>query len=102
MAGFMIRFLLCNILLGGIIAILLAAKRLLKNSLSARTQYNLWFLLPALCAVPFLPFPLTGFPRVFSWVFSWICGLKNFPASPIGTVLKESAIMTGNKGAILP
>lgn len=96
MAGFMIRFLLCNILLGGIIAILLAAKRLLKNSLSGRMQYNLWFLLPALCAVPFLPFPLTGFPRALSWVFSWICSLRSFPTSPIGTALKESA---GNNSA---
>ncbi|GAB6398212.1 BlaR1 family beta-lactam sensor/signal transducer [Faecalimonas mobilis] len=58
MAGFMLRFLICNILLCGIIGILLLMKRILKNSLSSRMQYNLWFLLLGLLAVPFLPFRL--------------------------------------------
>ena len=64
MADFMIRFLICNIVLGGIIGILLAAKQLFKNSLSSRMQYRLWFLLLGLLTVPFLPFPLTGFSPV--------------------------------------
>ena len=68
MADFMIRFLICNIVLGGIIGILLAAKRLFRNSLSARMQYHLWFLLPGLLAVPFLPFPLTGFSQRPAWM----------------------------------
>ncbi|MDE6365468.1 MAG: BlaR1 family beta-lactam sensor/signal transducer [Lachnospiraceae bacterium] len=55
MDHFMIRFLLCNLLLSGIIGVLLVWKRLLKNSLSSRMQYNLWFLLLGLLAVPFLP-----------------------------------------------
>ena len=46
MADFMIRFLLCNILLCGIIGILLLIKHILKTSLSSQMQYNLWFLLP--------------------------------------------------------
>ena len=45
MANFMIRFLICNVFISGIIGILLIAKRLFKNSLSSRMQYNLWFLL---------------------------------------------------------
>ena len=45
MADFMIRFLICNILLCGIIGILLFLKRIFKNCLSSRMQYNLWFLL---------------------------------------------------------
>ena len=55
MDQFMIRFLLCNLLLSGIIGVLLLGKRLLKNSLSSRMQYNLWFLLLGLLAVPFVP-----------------------------------------------
>ena len=59
MDQFMIRFLLCNLLLSGIIGVLLLGKRLLKNSLSSRMQYNLWFLLLGLLAVPFVPPPLS-------------------------------------------
>ena len=55
MNHFMIRFLLCNLLISGIIGVLLLGKRLLKNSLSSRMQYNLWFLLLGLLAVPFVP-----------------------------------------------
>lgn len=80
MADFMIRFLICNIVLGGIIGILLAAKQLFKNSLSPRMQYQLWFLLLGLLAVPFLPFPLTG----FSQIASWLGGSKNSPAAATG------------------
>ena len=61
MAGFMIRFLLSNVFLGGIIGILLAAKCIFKNSLSGRMQYHLWLLLTGLFIVPFLPFRFTGF-----------------------------------------
>lgn len=66
MADFMIRFFLCNIYISGIIGILLAARHLLRNILSSRMQYHLWFLLLGLLAAPFLPFHLTGFSQVFS------------------------------------
>ena len=45
MADFMIRFLICNVFISGIIGILLIAKRIFKDNLSSRMQYNLWFLL---------------------------------------------------------
>lgn len=45
---------------------MLAAKRLLKNHISARMQYNLWFLLQALFAVPFLPPIPFGFKQILS------------------------------------
>ena len=45
MANFMIRFFICNVFISGIIGILLIVKRIFKNSLSSRMQYNLWFLL---------------------------------------------------------
>ena len=57
MANFMIRFLLCNVLISGIIGILLIAKQIFKNNLSSRMQYNLWFLLLGLLAVPFYTVP---------------------------------------------
>ena len=68
MAGFMLRFLICNILLCGIIGILLLMKRILKNSLSSRMQYNLWFLLLGLLVVPFLPFRFLKLSEMFGWL----------------------------------
>ena len=56
MSDFMIRFLICNILFCGIISILLLMKHILKNCLSSRMQYNLWFLLLGLLTVPFFRF----------------------------------------------
>lgn len=66
MADFMIRFLVCNVFLSGIIGILLLIKRLLKHTLSSRLQYHLWFFLLGLCAVPFLPLRLNGLPQLLS------------------------------------
>ena len=86
MADFMIRFLICNVFISGIIGILLIAKRLLKNNLSSRMQYNLWFLLLGLLVVPFIPFRLIGFPQIFSWLGS----LRRSPSSGIGTATEET------------
>ena len=66
MSDFMIRFLICNILFCGIISILLLMKHILKNCLSSRMQYNLWFLLLGLLTVPFLP---SHFFQVFRTIF---------------------------------
>lgn len=68
MVGFMIRFLIGNALSSGIIIILLIIKRILNNILVSRLQYNLWFLLLALLAIPFYPFRLIGFPQIFIWL----------------------------------
>ena len=70
MANFMIRFLLCNVLISGIIGILLIAKWVFRNNLSSRMQYNLWLLLLGLLAVPFIPFRPVCFPQIFSWLSS--------------------------------
>lgn len=75
MAGFMIRFFIGNILISAIIGMLLITKRLLRNNLTSRMQYNLWFLLLGLLSVPFIPFRLIGFPQVFSWISK----LRNVP-----------------------
>ena len=70
MADFMIRFLICNVFISGSIVFLLIVKRIYKNSLSSRMQYNLWFLLLGLLAVPFIPFRFIGLPQIFSWLGS--------------------------------
>ncbi len=70
MANFMIRFLLCNVFISGIVGILLIAKWVFRNNLSSRMQYNLWLLLLGLLAVPFIPFRLVSFPQIFSWLSS--------------------------------
>ena len=70
MANFMIRFLLCNVLISGIIGILLIAKWVFRTNLSSRMQYNLWLLLLGLLAVPFIPFRPVCFPQIFSWLSS--------------------------------
>ncbi|MDY2596180.1 MAG: BlaR1 family beta-lactam sensor/signal transducer [Oliverpabstia sp.] len=94
MANFMIRFLICNVFISGIIGILLIAKRIFKNNLSSRMQYNLWFLLLGLLAVPFIPFRLIGFPQIFSWLGS----LRSSPASGTATAMGEAVGIhpTGN------
>lgn len=94
MADFMIRFFICNVFISGIIGILLITKRLFKNNLSSRMQYNLWFLLLGLLAVPFIPFRLIGFPQIFSWLSI----LRSSPASNAEKAISEiaGADSTGN------
>ena len=90
----MIRFFLCNVFISGIIGILLLVKRIFKNSLSSRMQYNLWFLLLGLLAVPFIPFRFIGLPQIFSWLGS----LRSSPSSGAGTNITGTAeaVTTGN------
>ncbi len=66
MTDFTIRFFLCNLALCILIGIFSAAKRLLKNSLTSRMQYRMWFGLLGLMTVPFWPFRAGG-PARFSW-----------------------------------
>lgn len=86
MAGFMIRFFLCNIFISGIIGIFLVVKHIFKNSLSSRMQYNLWFLLLGLLVIPFIPFRLFGFPQTFSWFSS----LRSLSTTDTGTAMGEA------------
>ena len=87
MAEFMIQFFICNIFISIIIGILLLAKHLLKNSLTSRMQYNLWYLLLSLLAVPFIPVQ----PIRFLQIFAWFRNLKNASSSPIGDMINETA-----------
>jgi len=93
-ANFMIRFLISNVFISSIIGILMIAKWIFKNNLSSRMQYNLWFLLLGLLAVPFIPFRLIG----FSQIFSRLASLWNSPTSITKTAMSETigANSTGN------
>lgn len=63
-----VHSLICNIFISAIIGVIIFAKRLCKNILSSRMQYNLWILLFVLLAVPFLPLRSIGFSGMFSWL----------------------------------
>ena len=93
MANFMIRFLICNVFISGIIIILLISKLIFKNNLSSRMQYNLWLLLLGLLAVPFIPFRLVSFPQISSWLRS----VRNYSASH-ADVGANNVIDTGLSG----
>lgn len=80
----MLRFLICNILLCGIIGILLLMKCILKNSLSSRMQYNLWFLLLGLLSIPFLPFRFFKLSELFVW-------LRNLSLVPVAKAESTAA-----------
>ena len=81
MTDFMIHFLISNLFISGIIGILMAVKHLLRNSLSGRMQYHLWFLLLGLLFVPFIPLRPIGFFRIFSW----LAGFRHSSVSYSGT-----------------
>lgn len=67
MLNFGIRFLICNAYICLLIGVITGLKQLLKKYLSAQIQYNFWFVLLVLLAVPFLPNNATSFLRIFSW-----------------------------------
>ena len=87
MADFGIRFFLCNILICAIIGILLMIKQVLKNHLTSRMQFHLWFLLLGLLVVPFIPVHPAPFLRIFSLFDKW----KN-AASPNIEAVTETAV----------
>ena len=86
MADFGIRFFLCNILICAIIGILLIIKQVLRNHLTSRIQFNLWFLLLGLLAVPFIPVRPAPFSQIFPLLGKW----KN-AASPDKETFTETA-----------
>ena len=94
MADFGIRFFLCNILICAVTGILFITKRALKNHLTSRMQYNLWYLLLGILAVPFLPVR----PIRLSQVFLWLDRLKNEAASNMDP-LTETAANANTPGA---
>ena len=82
MANFGIRFFLCNIFICIIIGFLIIVKRAFKNYLTSRMQFNLWFLLLGILAVPFVPFRPASFTQVLALFNAW----KNAASSNKGTI----------------
>lgn len=68
MADFIIHFLICNLLISGMIGILFAIKKILNSGLTSRTQYNLWFLPLSLMVIPFLPLRSDNIFSLLSWL----------------------------------
>ena len=93
MADFGIRFFLCNILICAVIGILLMIKQVLRNHLTSRMQFNLWFLLLGLLAVPFIPIRLVGFSQIFSLLDKW----KNAASANMET-MTETAVNVSASG----
>lgn len=92
MDDFMIRFLISNVGISVVIAGLFAVKGLLKNSLTSRIQYQIWFLLLALLVVPFLPLRSMHVPQLFSWGGGWT-----------GRQIQDtSAVINGNASLAAP
>lgn len=97
---FMIRFLLCNLVLSAAIGILLLIKRLLKNALTGRMQYRLWLLLPGLMLLPLLPPGTPAFLRTLSLrgLFSWAGG-RPFSSSGVPLAALEDSFSPVPEGA---
>lgn len=93
MADFGIRFFLCNILICAVIGILLMIKQVLRNHLTSRMQFNLWFLLLGLLAIPFIPIRLVGFSQIFSLLDKW----KNAASANLET-MTETAVNVSASG----
>ena len=95
MADFGIRFFLCNIFICIIIGFLMIVKRVFKNYLTSRMQFNLWFLLLGILAVPFVPFRPASFTQVLALFGIW----KNAVSSNKGTIT-ESVLNPNTSGAV--
>ena len=95
MADFGIRFFLCNILICIIIGFLIIVKRAFKNYLTSRMQFNLWFLLLGILAVPFVPFRPASFTQIFTLLGVW----KNAVSSSKGTIT-EGVLNPNTSGAV--
>lgn len=91
MSAFFVQFAICNLFISGAIGLLLAAKYLLRNVLTSRMQYNLWFLLFGLLTVPFLPIRFNPL-SIFLWFDSTNTVLFTSPNATLG----QTTTYTGN------
>ena len=95
MSDFGIRFFLCNIFICIIIGFLIIVKRAFKNYLTSRMQFNLWFLLLGILAVPFVPFRPASFTQILALLGAW----KNALSSGKGTIT-EGVLNPNTSGAV--
>lgn len=92
MSAFIIHFLICNIFISIAIGIILAARHIFRNILTVRMQYHLWFLLPVLMAIPFLPVKFGGFQSLLRTVFSRLCHFFTLSSDIVGTAATSTAV----------
>ncbi len=97
MADFGIRFFLCNIFICVITGFLLIAKQAFKNYLTSRMQFNLWFLLLGILAVPFVSFRPAFFTQVLALPDAW----ENIVSSDRGSAA-EGILNPDRSGAANP
>lgn len=95
MANFGIRFFLCNIFICIIIGLLMIVKRAFKKYLTSRMQFNLWFLLLGILAVPFVPFRPASLTQILPWLGAW----KNAVSSGKETIT-EGVLNPNMSGAV--
>lgn len=94
MADFALRFFLSNIPVSVMIGFLFAARYFLKNSLTSRMQYHMWFWLLGLLTVPFWPFRVG---RTFSFL-TWFKRLGQASGKAVEAV-GERSVLPGSAAA---
>lgn len=97
MAGFTIHFFICNIFISIIICIILFARRIFYKKWPARLKYNLWLILTALFAAPFIKLNTGSFFHFFG-KFK-INNMFN-PGAGKNTQAAQSTLLSGSPGWI--
>lgn len=64
---FFVRFLVSSLISSVLIMIMLGIKKIFKNHISARWQYNIWFLFLIILIIPFIPQQYLDFSKLNSW-----------------------------------
>ena len=64
---FFIRFLISSLISSVLIMIILGIKKIFKNHISARWQYNIWFLFLVILIIPFIPQQYLDFSKLNRW-----------------------------------
>lgn len=67
MPRFIIHFIINNIIISGIIGIFIFAKKLLRNHITSRVQYCLWFFIFVLLFIPFIPLPFVNLTDIMNF-----------------------------------
>lgn len=88
-----IKFLIVSAAILVCVSIILMVKKLCKKHLSLRVQYNLWFLLLIILALPFIPIKSSGLNGIWQWFMQ--LGASRSPAGnaaiDTGTVASATA-----------
>lgn len=90
MIDFTVHFLISNIAVSIIALLILCVRHVLKNSLTGRTRYRLWFLLLCAMTIPFLPIAGLRFPQIASWLKRW----SSVAAAPEHRTVAENALFS--------